>query len=83
MKLQDVDPSKMTEKEKDDHIMLVAWAWCDAEDKSTEFMFAYMSDLMELDYDEVVDRFIQLTDKQRSEFYAKFPTWYKDLEEMN
>jgi len=32
-----------------------AWNYCDEEDKSTEFMFQYMSDVSKVDYDDIVD----------------------------
>jgi hypothetical protein len=36
-------------------LILQAWDYCDTEDKSTEFMLQYMSDVSGVDYDEVVD----------------------------
>ena len=35
--------------------LIAAWNYCDREDKSTEFMFAYMSDVSGVDYDDVVE----------------------------
>ncbi len=43
----------MTEEQQQQ--ILVAWEYCDEEDKSTEFMLQYMSDVSGVDYDEVVD----------------------------
>jgi len=43
----------MTNTQK--QMILQAWAWCDAEDKSTEFMLAYLSDISGVDYEEVTD----------------------------
>lgn len=42
----------MTEQEK--ILILDAWDWCDDEDKSTEFMLQYMSDVANVSYDDVV-----------------------------
>lgn len=83
MKLQDFLKSKPTDQEKTEHILLLSWAWCDHEDKSTEFMLQYMTDMAEIDYDEVVD-FITADDaeEKKSKFYETYPTWVKDLEEM-
>lgn len=36
-------------------ILIMAWNWCDQEDKSTEFMLTYMSDTAEVDYGDVVE----------------------------
>ncbi len=50
--------------------ILDAWAYCDEEDKSTEFMLSYMSDLSGVDYDDVV---AYITSEQakldRAEYY--------------
>lgn len=42
----------MTPEQKE--ILFDAWDYCDDEDKSTEFMFQYMSDMAGVDYDDVV-----------------------------
>ena len=42
-------------------MLVTAWNWCDEEDKSTEFMFAYMSDMGNVGYDEVVDFVLNYT----------------------
>jgi hypothetical protein len=42
----------MTQEQKQK--LLEAWAYCDEEDKSTEFLLAYLSDVANLDYDAVV-----------------------------
>jgi hypothetical protein len=34
--------------------LIAAWNYCDREDKSIEFMFAYMSDVSGVDYEDVV-----------------------------
>lgn len=44
---------KMTDSQRE--ALLDAWQWCDDNDKSTEFMLQYMSDMSGLDYDDVVD----------------------------
>ena len=35
--------------------LYLAWQYCDDEDKSTEFMFQYMSDVANVSYDTAVD----------------------------
>jgi hypothetical protein len=42
-------------KESTKQILLDAWDWCDDEDKSTEFMLQYMSDVANIEYESVVD----------------------------
>ena len=58
----------MTEKIK--NLLFEAWAYCDEEDKSTEFMLQYMADVSGIEYDDVVD-FIVLgsTTKERTKWY--------------
>lgn len=36
-------------------LLVDAWNYCDAKDKSTEFMLSYMADVANMDYDDVVD----------------------------
>lgn len=43
----------MTKKQKE--LILEAWDYCDGNEKSTEFMLQYMSDVSGVDYDDVVD----------------------------
>ncbi|MDD5649113.1 MAG: hypothetical protein PHF86_01660 [Candidatus Nanoarchaeia archaeon] len=45
-------------------ILLDAWAWCDKENKSTEYMLQYMADVSGVDYDEVVDFVIKEGEKR-------------------
>jgi hypothetical protein len=52
----------MTESQK--KLILDAWDYCDQEDKSTEFMLQYMSDVSSVDFDEVVK---YITSKKASE----------------
>ena len=58
----------MTEKIK--NLLFEAWAYCDEEDKSTEFMLQYMANVSGIEYDDVVD-FIILpnTTKERTKWY--------------
>lgn len=56
----------ITNKQKE--LLLEAWQYCDDEDKSTEFMLQYMSDVAEVDFDEVVDFVRETTDDERIEF---------------
>lgn len=46
-----------------------AWAYCDEEDKSTEFMIQYMQDYASVDFDCVMNFLTKTTDDQRSEWY--------------
>jgi hypothetical protein len=82
MKLQDLEGQDLTEYEANKHILLLAWAWCDHADKSTEFMLQYMADLTELDYDEVVDFIASISEEERQDWYEKFPTWLTDMQEI-
>ena len=59
----------ITEEQKE--LLLDAWLWCDIEDKSTEFMLQYMSDVAEVEFDEVVDFVRETTDKERDEHFKK------------
>lgn len=43
---------------KEKQLILEAWDYCDEEDKSTEFMLQYMSDVSGVDYDSVVEYII-------------------------
>ena len=45
--------------------LVQGWNWCDAEDKSTEFMFAYMSDTAGVEYDVAVDFVTHTTSEER------------------
>jgi len=40
-------------------ILITAWNWCDQKDKSTEFMLQYMSDMAQVNYDDVVEFVMQ------------------------
>jgi len=58
----------MTNTQK--QMILQAWAWCDAEDKSTEFMLAYLSDISGVDYEEVTDYLCsEEAEKDREAYY--------------
>ena len=57
-----------------------AWAWCDMEDKSTEFMLSYMADIVpSWDESDVVE-WIQKNSKNRKAWYEANPNWYKKYE---
>lgn len=58
---------KDTTKDK----LFEAWAWCDEEDKSTEFMFQYMADTAGVSYDRAVDFVVETTEEERSAWYRK------------
>lgn len=60
----------MTESQKQS--ILDGWAWCDEEDKSTEFMLQYLSDISGLDYEEIVEYVVgKESDKDRENYYKK------------
>lgn len=59
----------MNEKTKE--LLFTAWAFCDQEDKSTEFMLQYMADVANVEYDEAVDFVVNTTEQERSEWYKK------------
>ncbi len=50
-----------------------AWNYCDREDKSTEFMFQYMSDTANVSYDTVVD-FIMKQGDERLQYNEGYKT---------
>ena len=51
--------------------LFVAWAYCDEEDKSTEFMFQYMADFAGVEYDMAVEFVIETTEQERTNWYSK------------
>ena len=51
------------------NLLFEAWAYCDEEDKSTDFMFQYMADTANVDYDDVVDFVISTSSEERAEWY--------------
>lgn len=51
-----------------------AWAYCDEEDKSTEFMIQYMQDIAEVDLDCVLN-FIDRKSDLRQQWYKENPDW--------
>lgn len=62
--------SKMTEEQKNK--LFEAWAYCDEMDKSTEFMLQYMSDMADVDYDDVVDFICDPnTEAERKKWYNR------------
>ena len=70
-------------KQKTKNKLFELWAWCDEMDKSTEFMFQYMSDMSGLDYDEVVAFICNTEEAERSDWYKNNPDWYKKYPEIN
>ena len=55
-------------KEKTRNLLLEAWAYCDDNDKSTEFMIEYMQDVANVDLDCVIN-FIQKTTIEERQNY--------------
>ena len=56
-------------KAKTKDALFEAWAFCDEEDKSTEFMFQYMADTAGVEYDVAVDFVVNTTEEQRKKWY--------------
>lgn len=56
-----------------------AWAYCDWQDKSTEFMLQYMQGAAGVDLDTVLE-FIHGESKNRKQWYRDNPDWYKKYE---
>lgn len=65
------------------HFMLLAWAYADHMDKSTEWMFQYMADYSKSEYDEVVDFVCSLDENERSRWYKENPDWLKEHDKIN
>lgn len=64
--------------------LLDAWAYCDEEDKSTEFMLQYMSDMANVDYDDVVTWITsKAAAKARKEYYAARRKAQETLKKLN
>lgn len=61
------------------HKLFQAWAWCDAEDKSTEFMLQFMADHAKVEYDVAVDFVMNSTEEERTKWYKDNPNWYKNF----
>jgi hypothetical protein len=53
-----------------------AWAYCDWEDKSTEFMLQYMQDVSGCGLDSVIN-FMDKQSKNRQQWYNENPNWDK------
>ncbi len=53
------------------YLLFTAWDYCDQEDKSTEFMFAYMADFAGVDENTAMDFVINTTEEERQNWYKK------------
>jgi hypothetical protein len=63
--------------------LLSAWAYCDAEDKSTNFMLQYMQDVAGVDLSCVL-KFIHKTfDEKRKQWYGKRNSTQSSKENIN
>lgn len=58
-------------KQKTKEILFDAWVNCDNEDKSTEFMIAYMSDVAQVSEECVVNFLLKTTEEERDKWYKK------------
>ena len=63
--------------------MFIGWAYADHLDKSTEWMFAYMTDFAQVDYDQAVTFIVSTTEIERKEWYKKNPQWLEQMQEIN
>lgn len=59
-----------------EHKLFEAWAFCDWQDKSTEFMLAYMAEKANVSEDHVLD-FIENNGHRRKKWYVENPFWFK------
>ena len=69
-------------KAKTKNKLFEAWAYADMEDKSTEWMIAYMQDFAQVDHDTVTD-FIFNEGKNRSQWYKENPNWFMKYESIS
>lgn len=68
-------------KPETENKLFEAWAYCDHEDKSTEFMLTYMSDIVpSLDESDVVE-WISKNSKKRNNWYKNNPNWFLKYEQ--
>ena len=52
-------------------LLFEAWAYCDEQDKSTEFMFVYMADVAKVAFDTAVQFVMNTTQEERTAWYNK------------
>ena len=67
-------------KQKTRNKLFAAWAWCDHNDKSTEFMFVFMADEASVNHDCVTSFVLNKTDDQRAQWYKDNSAWLWDWE---
>ncbi len=70
-------------KAKTKHKLYIAWAYADHLDKSTEWMFQYMSDYAGVEYDVAVDFVVASISEKRSQWYKENPEWLNEMFETN
>ena len=63
--------------------LFAAWAWCDLNDKSTEFMLQFMCDEANIEYDRAVAFVVDTTTQQRVDWYSLHPNWLEDWKKMH
>lgn len=60
----------MTQEQK--QLILEAWDYCDEEDKSTEFMLTYMSDVSGIDYEDIIEYIVSDESvEDRNKYFSK------------
>lgn len=82
-KLQAVLDETLRDKTDKSHLLFMAWAFADHLDKSTEWMFAYMSDFAQVEYEEAVEFVIVTPPDSRDAWYQCNPDWLNEMTEIN
>lgn len=65
-------------KQETKNKLFAAWAWCDNEDKSTEFMFNFMSDEAGVSEERAIDFVMETFNIERERWYKDNSNWLKD-----
>lgn len=65
------------------HKLLLAWAWCDYRDKSTEYMLEYMQDYAGVDLDCVTEFLLDFNEEKRTQWYKDNPDWINLFKRSN
>lgn len=60
--------------------LMMAWQWCNENDKSTEFMIEFMKDCARVSHDCVINFISKTTDNERDEWFKEhLKKKYKEL----
>lgn len=66
-----------------EQLLLMAWAYADHKDKSTEWMFQYMSDFADVEYEDVIDFVYRTQEDERDKWYRENPDWLREHDMIN